>query len=579
MRILYVVCLTLLLTSCAIQEDKREPDLITLSIIGTNDVHGSLLPKAFNGGLATFSGYIAALRGARAADGGAVLLIDAGDMWQGSLESNLTEGSVMIEAYNALGYTTATIGNHEFDFGPIGELAIPGSGNEDPRGALRQRLIEANFPIVSANIVDSDTRELIDWENVTPSIITEVAGIKVGIIGLITAHALQVTIAANAVGLEISPLAEAIRREAAELRTQGADIVIVTAHAGSECDEFDDPLDISSCDPDGEIMKVANALPAGFVDLIIAGHAHKGMAHVINDVAITSAFSNTYAFDRVDFSIDRETSHVVERKIFPPQVNCPAFKLDDNECAWQPDEETATVAATYEERPVVPMAAVVEIVARAEAHAAAIKTEKLGVTLETMIGLDGNPESPLGNLFTDAILSEVDADIAMHNVSGGIRWILPPGELTFGNVYEIMPFDNRVTILEMSGADLRRMIVAQALRSSRRAGFSGMRAFVGCESGVASASLVLNDGRVLNDDDRVRVAANDFLATLGDGIFAPAMPEGGFVYPYDPRLTRDLLVQWFKKRGGNLSADDFSSEAEPRWNFSESFVAECQNGV
>ncbi|MDH3533937.1 MAG: bifunctional metallophosphatase/5'-nucleotidase, partial [Gammaproteobacteria bacterium] len=63
---------------------------MVISVVGTNDVHGELLPAEGKGGLATLSGYVAALRDVRAADGG-VLLVDAGDMWQGTLESNLNE--------------------------------------------------------------------------------------------------------------------------------------------------------------------------------------------------------------------------------------------------------------------------------------------------------------------------------------------------------------------------------------------------------------------------------------------------------------------------------------------------------
>ena len=72
-------------------------DLVTLTILGTNDVHGELLPDELSGGLTTFSGYVSAVRAARAEDGGAVLLIDAGDMWQGTLESNLEEGAPVVE--------------------------------------------------------------------------------------------------------------------------------------------------------------------------------------------------------------------------------------------------------------------------------------------------------------------------------------------------------------------------------------------------------------------------------------------------------------------------------------------------
>jgi hypothetical protein len=117
------------------------------------------------------------------------------------------------------------------------------------------------------------------------------------------------------------------------------------------------------------------------------------------------------------------------------------------------------------------------------------------------------------------------------------------------------------------------------MKKGRRAGFSGMRVFVSCDDGAASVEMVLRDGNAITDDDRVRVVANDYLATGGDAVLTPAMPAGGFDYPYDSRLTRDLLVAWFKKRGGSLRAGDFSSETARRWNFSESFVSQCQDGV
>ena len=68
-----------------------------------------------------------------------MLLIDAGDMWQGTLESNLSEGASVVDAYNALGYTAVAIGNHEFDFGPAGPKAIPETDADDPQGSLKLR--------------------------------------------------------------------------------------------------------------------------------------------------------------------------------------------------------------------------------------------------------------------------------------------------------------------------------------------------------------------------------------------------------------------------------------------------------
>jgi len=581
MRKISLLLIALSLAACTAKN--QEPvvvDPVLITVIGTNDVHGELLPAQFNGGLTTLSGYVAAVRAARAEGGGAALLIDAGDMWQGTLESNLVEGATVVEAYNAMQYTAVTIGNHEFDFGPIGELAIPESDEDDPRGALRQRIREAQFPVLSANIVNKETGQLIDWENVTPSIMVEAAGVKVGIIGLITADALQVTASGNTVGLEITPLAAAIVREATTLREDGADIVIVTSHAGGECTEFDDPDDLSSCEPGYEIMGVANALPPGLIDHIIAGHAHSGMAHVVNGIAVTSAFSNTYGFDRVDYTVDSSSGEVMERKIFAPQMNCPAYNRKSDECEWTETNPDLVRLPVYEGRTVRATAELEAIAARVRAHTAVIKSESLGVTLETRFMLDGTPESPLARLFTDAILEDVDADISIHNVSGGIRAILPAGEVTFGRIYEISPFDNRVVVLDVSGADLRRIIEAQVYKTGRRAGFSGMRVFVGCEQDAVSIEMILNNGHEIADDQRVRISTNDFLATLGDGILSAGMPEGGYEFADDPRLTRDLLVNWFRKRSGSsLTAEEFKSEDNRRWNFSESFVAQCQDGV
>jgi 5'-nucleotidase len=105
-----------------------------LSIVGTNDLHGGILQRGDRGGLALLGGYVANLRAARARDGGAVLLVDAGDMFQGTLESNLNEGAAVIAAYNALGYAAAAVGNHDFDFGPVGRASTPQQPSDDAQG-------------------------------------------------------------------------------------------------------------------------------------------------------------------------------------------------------------------------------------------------------------------------------------------------------------------------------------------------------------------------------------------------------------------------------------------------------------
>jgi 2',3'-cyclic-nucleotide 2'-phosphodiesterase (5'-nucleotidase family) len=554
-RPLFIALFTLSIAACVSGPVAR--DEVTISIIGTNDVHGALVANDQVGGLVTLSAYVDALRQARAADGGAVLLIDAGDMWQGTLESNLGEGAAVVEAYNAMGVTAAAIGNHEFDFGPEGQHAVPVEAGEDPRGNLKRRASEARFPLLAANLIDSSTGAPVDWENVRSSVMVEVAGIKVGIVGVMTANALTTTIAANVTGLEIAPLAETITTVARQLRDDGAVLVIVAAHAGGKCTDFSDRQDLSSCDMSAEVMRLANALEPGLVDHIIGGHNHNPIAHIAHNIPITSNYSNTYSFGRVDFRVDQNRQELISRQVFAPQQTAPGTR----------DQ--------YEGFPLIANPDVEHVARLAIARAEALKQEKLGVTLTGPFELVPDIESAIGNLMTRAMLDSFDADVAIHNVFGGIRAGLPAGELTYGAVFEMFPFDNIVSVHELSGRDLRGVIASKA-GTRRLPGFAGMRVFVSCDDAQMNIEMRLDDGRVIGDDDRIRVVANDFLALGGDDILTTAIPEGGFELRYDMPLTRDALVDWFRAGPDTISPEDFRTHSTPNWNLPDGQPANCQ---
>ena len=551
MRKPLLIAVVLLLAACAGQGER---DIVVVSVVGTNDVHGELTPRDDRGGLVTLSGYVSALRAARA-DDGAVLLVDAGDMWQGTLASNLSEGRTVVEAYNALGYAAAAVGNHEFDFGPLGTKAIPESVGDDPQGALRQRATEADFPLLAANLVDEKTGRTVAWENVRASTMVTLGGIDIGIVGVVTADALQTTIAANTAGLRVAPLAEAVVSEANRLRADGAELVIVLAHAGGRCTAFEDPQDLSSCNPNSEVIRLARAIPEGLVDHIVGGHVHQGVAHEINGIAVTASYSSTRAFSRVDFVLDADAGTIVEKRIMPPQPNRPV--------------------AFYEGEPAEPMSKIVALAERARELAARQQAEKIGVYLDTPMTLRPGPESELGNLMTDAVREYTGADIAIHNVRGGIRAELPAGELTYGSVYRMFPFDNRIAIIELSGAELRSVIAEQVHNVGRRAGFSGMRVFIECNDDTMSIRMLDPDGREIGHDDRQRVVVNDFLLMGGDDVLQPVIPPEGFAIPTDTELVRDVLLQWFDGRGGSLDASMFYDETRPRWNLPAELPAAC----
>ncbi|MCL2824570.1 MAG: metallophosphoesterase, partial [Polyangiaceae bacterium] len=284
---------------------KSLPDPVTISVIGTSDVHGHIEWAPILGG------YVDILRAKRKSDGG-VLLIDAGDMFQGTIAANETEGAAMIRAYNALGYDAASIGNHEFDYGPVGPNNIPRDPGDNPFGALQAAAKQAKFPLLAANLLDAATNKPVNWDGVAPSVIVDVRGISVGIVGVAGKNSLQSTIAPNVTTVKMEPPVDAILREAKQLREKGAAIVVVSAHEGGDCKKFDDPNDTSSCKVKDEIFNIANALDPGIVQVIVAAHTHQSMAHKVNGIAIIQSGADGNAFGRVDIKVDRTTKTVVD---------------------------------------------------------------------------------------------------------------------------------------------------------------------------------------------------------------------------------------------------------------------------
>jgi 2',3'-cyclic-nucleotide 2'-phosphodiesterase (5'-nucleotidase family) len=523
------------------------PGVVTLSIVGTTDLHGFAFERDGRGGLAILAGYLKNLRHARAADGGAVLLIDAGDTYQGGIESNLSEGAMVVDAYDAMGYAAAAIGNHEFDFGAVDVDGHRRSAADDPRGALKAIAARAKYPVLAANLIDDATGRVVDWKNVRPSVMVDAAGVRVGIIGVMTIDALRSTLVVNTRGIHVAPLASTIEAEARHLREAGAQLVIVTAHAGGNCARFDNPVDLSSCDDSAEIFRVANALPHALVDVIVAGHTHAAIAHEVNGIPITQSFSSGRAFGRVDLSFDRDSRKIVDATIFAPK--------------------DLTVPAEYEGLPVERDRRIVEAMAPELARVRALQATPLGVTADGPIRrvLDG--ESPVGNLFADAMRAEVpDGDVAltMANVPGGLRADLRGGPLTFGELYDVFPFDNQVVTLRLSGADLYD-VVSQEVRRARRGalGISGFRVRAACTAAGLQVDILRDSGARIAPEDSLVVVTTEMLAS--GAAFAQLGPLGGFNSSYSAPVVREVVDQWVKRHARPLSEREFGDPVEPRW--------------
>jgi 2',3'-cyclic-nucleotide 2'-phosphodiesterase (5'-nucleotidase family) len=511
------------------------PARVTISLVGTNDLHGRIEA------LPPFGGYLANLRRARARDGGAVLLVDAGDMFQGTLPSNLTEGAAVVRAYNTLGYAAAALGNHEFDFGPVGPAVKAERPGDDPRGALRARAAEASFPFLDANLVDTTTGAPPAWKNVVPDALLDVAGIKVGVVGVATTSTPRTTLAANFAGLGIKPLAPAIAAAVADLHRRGATVVIAAAHAGGVCKRFDAPEHFDSCEADGEIFQVARELSASgaVVDAIVAGHTHEGVAHRVSGIPIIEAFANGHDFGRIDLTIDRASGRAIDAKIFPPQRICAPER-----CAGE----------SYEGAPVVPDAAVAAAIAPALEAARAQREERLGPVLAAPIPRAQKVESPLGNLFADLMrTARPRADLAILN-GGSLRVDLPAGPLTYGRLFEALPFDNRFATISLTGAELAEVIAGNLGRDNGIVSLAGLRAEARCKAGALAVTLFRSDGRPIAPKTRLTLVTSDFLATGGDGLFSEETKERARLDDGPP--IRDAMAGLLRARKTPLAPDD-----------------------
>jgi 2',3'-cyclic-nucleotide 2'-phosphodiesterase (5'-nucleotidase family) len=496
-----------------------------------NDLHGRIKT------LPLLAGYVANLRRARANDG-AVVVVDSGDIFQGTLESNLTQGASVIAAYEALGVTAAALGNHEFDFGPAA------GGPLDPQGALKQRLREANFPFLCANLRERATARLPRWENLKGSALIEVQGVKIGLIGALTLATPRIVMPRWFAGLEVTPLAPAIAEQASALRAAGASLVVLLAHAGAECASFDDPRDLSSCD-DGEIFEVVRALPRGAVDAVFGGHTHAGVAHFVEGVAVVEAYAYGHAFSRIDFRIDRRSGRVLE--VFPFRPH--------RVCALPPSETCAP--GSYLGAPVEIDDRVNEAIAPGLARAAELRGRLLGVELVTPVLRAHGVESPLGNLFVDLIReAQPGSDVAIAN-GGSLRSDLAAGELTYGRLYESMPFDNHLASFEMAAGELAALLARHFANDDHGiVSLSGVRARAECGPAGLGVTL-LRDGVPLASETRLRVVTSDYLATGGDALFGGRVPAASV--RVEPVLLRDALAAGFQRHGGKLRGTD------PRW--------------
>ena len=479
-----------------------------LRVLATNDFHGALLPTKPGfargesvGGAAAMAGYFAR---ERAATDAPTVLIDGGDVMQGTPISNLSDGRATVEYYNRVGYTAAALGNHEFDWGIE---------------TLQQRVKQADFAWLGANVYVKGTDTLPSWVRPTalvtlpgcPKSATPCDSVKVGIIGIATEHTPITTRPSNVASLSFGDEAAAVDRWVPRLRAAGADFVIVTAHSGAFCDRADPSKDCR-----GEIVDVAARLKHR-PDLIVSGHTHSQVNTVVNGIRIVQASSNGTRFSVVDLA-----------RISPDSV------------VAQVQMQPVTYADSVRADTVVGA-----LVRRYEAEVGP-KVKEVITTLPTPLTREGD-EYALGNLIIDAQRAATGTQVAIMN-NGGIRTELLAGPVRYEDLFRLQPFANTLVTMRLGGRQLLQTlenVVGQGAKPDAHISGLSIRYDVSAEPGRRVVAATLEDGSPIRPDGQYTVTVNDFMAEGGDGY--AALTEGtevnrtGFV-------DLDTLITYLRKQ-------------------------------
>ncbi|MDP3909886.1 MAG: 5'-nucleotidase C-terminal domain-containing protein [Gemmatimonadales bacterium] len=441
----------------------RAADSTVLRVLAIADFHGQLEARVWDwsanrpvGGAAALKPWLDSL--ARAC-GCTSVRLDAGDQMQGTPLSNVTYGRATIEALNALGIDAAAIGNHEFDWSI---------------DTLRQRMREARYPFLAANITDSIGSARPEWAR--PWAVVTKDGTRIAVIGLALQATPTNTAPRNVRGLAFGNGAQAVRRYLPMAR-DAADFVIVVAHEGAFCDSL-------ACR--GEIIDVARQLDSGSVDLIVAGHTHTRVNTVVNGIPIVEAASSARSIAIVDFVRVAGKREVRVQHVTP--------------FADQVRPDPALVAALARQQ-----------------QAIRNVTSRVVGRLKFPLKREGE-EYALGRLIADAQRNVGKADIAIMN-NGGIRADLPAGAITWGDVYQVQPFNNRLQRLQARGSVILAALEHCVSGSRVDCHIAGVEVWYDPRrpAGRRITRTRLDNGRGVENSRIYAIAVSDFMATGGSG--------------------------------------------------------------
>jgi 5'-nucleotidase len=541
MRSNFLICVVFSLAAllgCQHQPSKA-PQPFTLTIAHLNDTHSHQEPTLVNlvvdgvkhpvslGGFARLQTAVEELR----AHDPNLLLFHAGDAVQGTLYFSLFNGTVDFDALNRLGVDAMTFGNHEFDRGPA---AIPAY------------LKRAKFPFVSCNIDFSGEPSIAPL--VKPWIVREIDGQKIAVLGVTTE---DTPISTSDIGnVKFEDPVRAVGRNVAALERLGIHKIILLSHLGY-----------------GEDLRLASRVSG--VDIIVGGHSHTwlGDASAMARLGLKS-----------DGPYPTEVVSPCGEKVLVVQAGQWGEMLGEMKVRFSPKG----VVETYESleslivgEDGIPLLAALEasgmarIQPESKAAADALRpfTQQLKAYRSTVLtsaggelvrSLNGGP----GPLIADSMREAVPTSCMAILNYGGVRRDLLAGNISLGDVMEVLPFGSTLQVLDLSGAELKAAMEEdiEFLRKKFAGAaalplpyVSGARYTVDhrspAGSRIRSLAILEADGRYSEvlPAKIYRIVVNSFVAGGGDGF---ATLKAATRYRFDTGIIdADAFASFLKKSG------------------------------
>lgn len=486
----------------------------TLNVMHTNDTHANLDNVAKK---------MTAIKSVRATKPDA-LLLDAGDVFSGTLYFNEYQGLADVEFMNLAGYDAMTFGNHEFDMGTA---------------VLSNFVKGASFPFVSANVnfaqdtnLQSRFHDGVTTNNpsggeIYNGIIKVVNGEKIGIFGLTTAE--TPTISSPGAGVVFEDYIQEAKKSVAALEAQGVNKIIALTHIG-----FDDSL---VWDNDKQLAAAVEG-----IDVIVGGHSHTQLSAPVFDTTGDEPTVIVQANEYNKFLGTLDVTFDASGKVIVPETTGKLLDIS----TYAEDPATANILNT-KYKPAIDQK----------------KATVVGTTVNTLVG--GNPaartgETNLGNFIADGMLAKAktinpNTVIALQN-GGGVRTTLNAGNITLANIFTVLPFGNALGIMDLKGSEIKEAL-EYSVKDAPTTAFGGFLQVSGLKVTYDSSKPVgqkIQTIEVKGQDGSYKaldlaknyfVATNIFTAKGGDGftMFAKAYSEGrvsepGFV---DWEMFRDYI--------------------------------------